>query len=70
MMFRYAVLIGNQIFQMKKKFSNILEEIEQNSFSITEMAIAIMCYLMRTQFFNDGNKRTDMLFIIVRKTES
>ena len=21
-----------------------------------------MCYLMRTQFFNDGNKRTSMLF--------
>lgn len=28
----------------------------------TERAIAIMCYLMRTQFFSDGNKRTAMLF--------
>lgn len=26
------------------------------------MAITTMCYLMRTQFFNDGNKRTAMLF--------
>lgn len=29
---------------------------------ITERAITIMCYLMRTQFFTDGNKRTSMLF--------
>lgn len=29
---------------------------------ITERAITIMCYLMRTQFFSDGNKRTAMLF--------
>ena len=35
-----------------------LEEIE----CITERAITIMCYLMRTQFFSDGNKRTAMLF--------
>lgn len=28
----------------------------------TERAITIMCYLMRTQFFSDGNKRTSMLF--------
>lgn len=30
--------------------------------AITEKAITIMCYLMRTQFFSDGNKRTAMLF--------
>lgn len=30
--------------------------------SATERAITIMCYLMRTQFFSDGNKRTAMLF--------
>lgn len=29
---------------------------------ITERGITIMCYLMRTQFFSDGNKRTAMLF--------
>lgn len=29
---------------------------------ITDRAITIMCYLMRTQFFSDGNKRTSMLF--------
>lgn len=29
---------------------------------ITERAITIMCYLMRTQFFSDGNKRSAMLF--------
>lgn len=28
----------------------------------TDRAITIMCYLMRTQFFADGNKRTAMLF--------
>lgn len=37
-----------------------------NNFSkiecITDRAITIMCYLMRTQFFTDGNKRTAMLF--------
>ncbi len=29
---------------------------------VTERAITIMCYLMRLQFFSDGNKRTAMLF--------
>lgn len=29
---------------------------------VTDRAISIMCYLMRTQFFSDGNKRTSMLF--------
>lgn len=29
---------------------------------VTDRAISIMCYLMRTQFFSDGNKRTAMLF--------
>ena len=28
---------------------------------VTDRAITIMCYLMRTQFFSDGNKRTAML---------
>ena len=35
-----------------------LEKIE----CVTERSITIMCYLMRTQFFSDGNKRTAMLF--------
>ncbi len=30
--------------------------------NVTERAITVMCYLMRTQFFSDGNKRTAMLF--------
>lgn len=38
-----------------------LEELNRIE-SITERAITIMCYLMRTQFFTDGNKRTAMLF--------
>ena len=38
-----------------------LEELNKIE-SITERAITIMCYLMRTQFFTDGNKRTSMLF--------
>ena len=46
----------------EEKVSNELEEIKKSSSSITDMAITIMCYLMRTQFFNDGNKRTAMLF--------
>lgn len=35
-----------------------LSEIE----CVTNRAISIMCYLMRTQFFSDGNKRTAMLY--------
>lgn len=44
------------------------DEIEQNIENYkniectTERAISIMCYLMRTQAFWDGNKRTAMLF--------
>lgn len=46
----------------EEKVSNELEEIKKSSSCITDMAITEMCYLMRTQFFNDGNKRTAMLF--------
>ena len=46
----------------EEKVSNKLEEIKKSSSCITDMAITEMCYLMRTQFFNDGNKRTAMLF--------
>lgn len=34
----------------------------ENIKCVTDRAITIMCYLMRTQFFTDGNKRTAMLF--------
>ncbi len=41
--------------------SNKLKEFNEIK-CVTERAITIMCYLMRTQFFSDGNKRTAMLF--------
>lgn len=43
--------------EVKKKL-NEFAKIE----CVTERAITIMCYLMRLQFFSDGNKRTSMLF--------
>lgn len=62
----YDVQIGGTNWKPEipneQKVSNKLEEINQKSSSITDMAITTMCYLMRTQFFNDGNKRTSMLF--------
>ncbi len=62
----YDVQIGGTNWKPEipneEKVSNKLEEINQKSSSITDMAITTMCYLMRTQFFNDGNKRTSMLF--------
>lgn len=45
----------------EEKVSNQLEEFNKIE-CVTERAITIMCYLMRTQFFTDGNKRTAMLF--------
>lgn len=38
-----------------------INEIKNNSLSITERAIRIMLYLMRSQIFWDGNKRTSMI---------
>lgn len=38
-----------------------LQELNQIE-CVTDRAITIMCYLMRLQFFPDGNKRTAMLF--------
>ena len=38
-----------------------LQKLEQIK-CITDRAITMMCYLMRTQFFSDGNKTTAMLF--------
>lgn len=46
----------------KKVEKYINDTISDSSKAITDRAITIMCYLMRTQFFNDGNKRTSMLF--------
>ncbi len=41
--------------------SNCLKDL-LNIECVTERAITVMCYLMRIQFFSDGNKRTAMLF--------
>ena len=46
----------------KKVEKYINDTISDSSKTITDRAITIMCYLMRTQFFNDGNKRSSMLF--------
>ena len=43
------------------KVKENLSAIKENSVSITDEAITKMLYLMKTQFFNDGNKRTSML---------
>jgi len=43
-----------EVIEMLKK----INEIE----CVTDRAITAMCYLMRTQFFSDGNKRTSMLY--------
>lgn len=45
----------------EEKVMKDLQELEKID-CITDRAITIMCYLMRTQFFADGNKRTAMLF--------
>lgn len=61
----YEVRIGgtNWIPELpdEEKVSKQIEEFNEKQ-CITERAITIMCYLMRTQFFTDGNKRTAMLF--------
>ena len=63
----YNVPIGGtdykpEIPDEKKVEKYINDTISDSSKTITDRAITIMCYLMRTQFFNDGNKRTSMLF--------
>ena len=61
----YEVRIGGTNWIPKlpdeEEVSKKLEEFNKIE-CITEKAITIMCYLMRTQFFTDGNKRTAMLF--------
>ena len=63
----YNVSIGGtdykpEIPDEKKVEKYINDTISDSSKTITDRAITIMCYLMRTQFFNDGNKRSSMLF--------
>lgn len=61
----YEVKIGGTNWIPKipdeDKVKENLATIKENSVSITEEAITKMLYLMKTQFFNDGNKRTSML---------
>lgn len=61
----YDVTIGGTNWKPELPDENKIEQ-DLEDFnkieSITERAITIMCYLMRTQFFSDGNKRTAMLF--------
>lgn len=63
----YNVSVGGtdykpEIPDEKKVETYINDTISDSSKTITDRAITIMCYLMRTQFFNDGNKRSSMLF--------
>lgn len=61
----YEVNIGGTNWKPElpneKKVMEDLQTFEQIE-CITDRAITTMCYLMRTQFFSDGNKRTAMLF--------
>lgn len=61
----YEVNIGGTNWKPELPDENdVAKKLEEfnNIECITEQAITIMCYLMRTQFFTDGNKRTSMLF--------
>ena len=61
----YEVSIGRTTWKTElpneDKTSKDLKEFNKIE-CITERAITIMCYLMKTQFFTDRNKRTAMLF--------
>ena len=61
----YEVRIGGTNWRPElpdeDKIVKDLEELNKIE-CITDRAITIMCYLMRTKFFSDGNKRTSMLF--------
>lgn len=61
----YEVRIGGTNWKPElPKEEDVIKKLEEyNKLEcITDRAITIMCYLMRTQFFSDGNKRTAMLF--------
>ena len=61
----YEVKMGGTSWKAEIPDENKVKEnlaaIKENSVSITDEAITKMLYLMKTQFFNDGNKRTSML---------
>lgn len=61
----YDVKIGGTNWKPElpneEKVAEQLQEFN-NIECVTDRAITIMAYLMRTQFFSDGNKRTAMLF--------
>lgn len=61
----YEVRIGGTKWTPKipneEEVAKKLQEFN-NIHSVTDRAITIMCYLMKTQFFSDGNKRTSMLY--------
>lgn len=62
----YNVTIGGTTWKpsipVEQEVNNKINEILNLQNTVTDKAISIMCYLMRTQFFSDGNKRTSMLF--------
>ena len=61
----YEVRIGGTNWKPElPKEEDVTKQLEEfNKIQcITDRAVSIMCYLMRTQFFSDGNKRTSMLF--------
>ncbi len=61
----YEVRIGGTNWKPElPKEENVIKQLEEyNKLEcVTDRVITIMCYLMRTQFFSDGNKRTAMLF--------
>ena len=61
----YDVIIGGTNWKPGlPNEENIIQQLKEfNKIDcVTDRAITIMCYLMRTQFFSDGNKRTAMLF--------
>ena len=52
---------GSQRFQFMKKIESEIQAIMNADLSVTERAITIMLYIMRSQMFFDGNKRTAQL---------
>lgn len=61
----YNVKIGGTNWKPElpneEKINQDLKKIDKIE-NITDRAITYMCYIMRTQMFSDGNKRTAMLF--------
>ena len=64
---KYEVNIGGTNWKPEIPDENTVNDkiwsiLNDDNKTITEKSLTIMCYLMRTQFFSDGNKRTSMLF--------